>query len=188
MYGIINPKVPLAKGQTNLPKDSYKKVAGNSRANKALKLMDEVTGGHTHGRHSATKTDKWLFDRAFGRIPNAPIHTAKASTKFLDPNIHMKTIKMLEKKIQDAISSGIRPSNVSFPNNLVVGSKVGITNEIMNFPVGKGFFSPRGAAEFGKMSGEATGLLDKASAFFIYKGTDSSGKAILHEITSYPVL
>jgi hypothetical protein len=104
LYGIINPKVPLAKGQTNLPKDSYKKVTSNARANKALKLMDEVTGGHTHGRHSATKADKWLFDRAFDRIPNARIHTAKASTKFLDPNIHMKTIKMLEKKLEMVLS------------------------------------------------------------------------------------
>jgi hypothetical protein len=188
LYGIINPKVPLAKGQVNLSKDSYKKVASNARANKALKLMDEVTGGHTHGRHSATKTDKWLIDRAFGRIQTAPIHTAKASTKFLDPNIHMKTIKMLEKKLQDAIRSGVKQSNMIFSNNLVVGSRVQITNEVMGFSVGKGFFTPRGAAEFGKLSGEATGLLDKASAVFKFMGTDSNGKAILHEITSYPVL
>ncbi|WP_411812458.1 hypothetical protein ACLB9Y_04895 [Chryseobacterium scophthalmum] len=188
LYGIINPKVPLAKGQTNLPKDSYQKIASNARANKALKLMDEVTGGHTHGRHSATKADKWLIDRAFGRITNAPIHTAKASTKFLDPNIHMKTIKMLEKKLQDAISSGVKQSNMIFSNNLVVGGRVQITNEVMGFSIGKGFFTPRGAAEFGKLSGEATGLLDKASAVFKFMGTDSNGKAILHEITSYPVL
>ncbi len=45
---IINPKVSLAKGQVNLFKDSYKKVATNTRANKALKLMDEVTGGLIH--------------------------------------------------------------------------------------------------------------------------------------------
>lgn len=68
LYGIINPEVPLAKGKINLPKDSYEKIASNARANKVLKLMDEVTGGHIHGRHSATKADKWLIDRAFGRI------------------------------------------------------------------------------------------------------------------------
>lgn len=45
---IINPKVSLAKGQVNLSKDSYEKVASNARANKALKLMDEVTGGLIH--------------------------------------------------------------------------------------------------------------------------------------------
>lgn len=38
----------LAKGQVNLSKDSYEKVASNARANKALKLMDEVTGGLIH--------------------------------------------------------------------------------------------------------------------------------------------
>lgn len=100
----------------------------------------------------------------------------------------MKTIKMLEKKLQDAISSGVKQSNMIFSNNLVVGGRVQITNEVMGFSIGKGFFTPRGAAEFGKLSGEATGLLDKASAVFKFMGTDSNGKAILHEITSYPVL
>ena len=104
-FTLYGPKVPLAKGQVNLSKDSYKKVSSNARANKALKLMEEVTGGHTHGRHSATKTDKWLLDRAAGGISSVPIFTAKAATRFLDPNTHMKTIKMLEKKIQGAVSS-----------------------------------------------------------------------------------
>ncbi|WP_394660521.1 hypothetical protein [uncultured Chryseobacterium sp.] len=100
----------------------------------------------------------------------------------------MKTIKMLEKKLQDAIRSGVKQSNMIFSNNLVVGSRVQITNEVMGFSVGKFFFTPRGAAEFGKLSGETTGLLDKASAVFKFMRTDSNGKAILHEITSYPVL
>lgn len=150
--------------------------------------MDEVTGGHTHGRHSATKADKWLLDRAFGRIPNAPIHTAKASTRFLDPNIHMRTIKMIEKKIQDAISSGIHPPNITIPPNLRIGSRVVIKEEFMGFSIGKGFFTPRGASLLGKLPGEATGLLDKVSGTFIFKGFDTNGKAILHEVTTFPTL
>ncbi|GEN77697.1 hypothetical protein [Chryseobacterium hagamense] len=178
----------LAKGQVNLSKDSYKKVATNTRANKALKLMDEVTGGHTHGRHSATKTDKWLLDRAAGGISSTPIFTAKAATRFLDPNTHMKTIKMLEKKIQGAVSSGIYPTNISLPSSLTVGNRIAIKEEVMGFSVGTGFLSPRGAAHLGKLPGEPTGLLDKATGVFVIRGFDSSGKIILHEITAFPTL
>lgn len=90
--------------------------------------------------------------------------------------------------MQDAISSGVKQSNMIFSNNLVVGGRVQITNEVMGFSIGKGFFTPHGANLFGKLPGEATDLLDKASAVFKFMGTDSNGKAILHEITSHPVL
>jgi len=58
----------------------------------------------------------------------------------------------------------------------------------MGFSIGKGFFTPRGVSLLGKLPGEATGLLDKVSGTFIFKGFDTNGKAILHEVTTFPTL
>lgn len=180
----INPWKPIAR---------FKRINSNARANKGVKKIDDVTGGHTHGRHSSTKTDKWLIDRIYNRIPTAFLpQSAKASTKFLNPNIHLKTINLLKKEIREAIQSGITNPNINILNggninNLAIGTRIKI-NRAMNFKIGRGFLTQRGANQLGKNIGDPTGLLDKVNGIFIFKGIDGSGKAILEQLTVYPII
>ena len=100
---------------------SYKKQKSNARADEHAQSFDEGSG-HSYERHSSSKTDKWLLDRADGKIPG--MNVGEAATKFKNPNVHVQTVKILEQKAKNAVLNGPPfPSNYQVPWPITPGKK-----------------------------------------------------------------
>ncbi|MFN6944052.1 MAG: hypothetical protein ACK4ND_03825 [Cytophagaceae bacterium] len=183
---IIELRFNPGKVILRLRKKGYKRIQSNARANKRLKRIDQITGGHTNARHSATKSDKWLRNRALGQIPK--MQPGAAATKFLNPNTHLKTLKLIEKRINTILRNGKPyPANVEIPKNLQPGKVIKIRREPMGYKTGRGYYSASGVPS-GKNPGDPSGLLDKATGYFRFKGYDKNGNAMLEQITLFPDL
>jgi hypothetical protein len=118
------------------------------------------------------------------------MRVGEAATKFSNPNVHVKTVRILEKKAADAITSGLpHPSNYRCRNwPPQIGDRITIKSEPMGFDVGSGFYSINVRSSRGVAPLSPTGNLNHATGVFEFKGLDVSGNPIFDIISAYPDL
>ena len=119
------------------------------------------------------------------------MNVGDAATKFVSPQVHMRTYQTLTRNMSRYINAGppfpasVKPVGL---RNLNPGrTRITITED-MGFNTGRGYYSPAGAATNGTTAGAQTPMATRATAVYQYMGRDAAGNPILRLITLYPEL